>query len=261
MKKDIVTILKSMKEVSLGEKHKTEIKKHLLDHIGAPSHTTSSTNWYGLLWSHQFKVGYAALFITLSLGSTVVFAAEQALPGDLFYPVKTKVTERVERVFVASEPEPQAEYETKLVERRLQEAERLDREEEFEERTKKIAKEEIEKQADKAEQALAKVKIVRESKKNEESIQLMGTFSAPQATEMMSAKMNVRQDIDDDDNSDDKEDRDSRDDSRKARNSDDNDDNDNDDDRDSDLRKVFERHEDIVKKLDIKKNNRSREDR
>ena len=252
-----------MKEVRMDASEKAAMKKRLLERIGPEGSLVSSVSWYRLLWSHQLKVVYAVLFITLSVGSSVVFAAEQALPGDILYAVKTQVTERVERAFVAAAPETQARFETKLVERRLQEAEKLDKKEAFKEETKKIAKEEIEKQAEKAEKAFEKVRIARKpSNKSPEpddedaATMQMSTFSTPQAPvseENSNAKMDVKR------NSREIEAKDSDDrgeSSRKGRDSQD-DKRGRDDDKDLDLEKVFEKHKEIIKKLDIRKNNRS----
>ena len=263
MKKDIETILRSMKEVRMDVGEKAAMKKRLLDAIDPAESRVSSASWYSLFWSHQFRVAYAVLFITLSVSSGVVFAAENALPGDVLYAVKTKVTERVERAFVAAAPETQARFETKLVERRLQEAEKLDKKETFKEETKKIAKEEIEKQAEKAESAFEKVRIARKPSKSSEpdvnedaTIMQMSTFSAPQAPapeENSNAKMNAKRNFreieaedSDDRGESSRKGRDSRDDKKGG-----------DDDKDLDLEKVFEKHKEIIKKLDIRKNNRS----
>lgn len=254
--KDITEILKSLRNVRLHAHEKSAMRSRLVQHIGSTAPVTpSNISWYSMLWSHQFKVAYASFFITLSVGSTVVFAAEQALPGDILYPVKTKVTERVERVFVASEPFEQAEFETKLVERRFEEAEKLDQKELLvKEDTKNKAREEIEKQAEKAEKALAKTRDLRQAQTKEpvESM-MMQSFSAPVVdNESQSSKRGKSSDDSDRDDYDGEYD--DEDDNRGSGKNDD-------DEDDSDLDKVFKKHKDIAKKLDIKKNNRSRDDK
>ena len=65
-----------------------------------------------------------ALIIALCLGGGVSFAAENAVPGDALYVVKTEVNENV-RAALAVSTEAKARWQTKAAERRLQEAEKL----------------------------------------------------------------------------------------------------------------------------------------
>lgn len=65
-----------------------------------------------------------ALIIALALGGGVSFAAENAVPGDALYVVKTEVNENV-RAALAVSAEADARWHVKAAERRLQEAERL----------------------------------------------------------------------------------------------------------------------------------------
>ncbi len=65
-----------------------------------------------------------ALIIALLIGGGTSFAAERALPGDILYPVKVGVNEEV-RSFVAFTNQAQAELDTQLAQRRLEEAEKL----------------------------------------------------------------------------------------------------------------------------------------
>ena len=64
------------------------------------------------------------LIIALLVGGGVSYAAEGSLPGDAFYPVKVEVNERV-RAWAAVSGEAKTEWQTRLVERRLEEAETL----------------------------------------------------------------------------------------------------------------------------------------
>lgn len=269
--KDITEILKSLRNVRLDAHEKNAMRSRLVQHINSEVSIPSPVvSWYGILWSHQFKVGYASLFITLSVGSTVVFAAEQALPGDILYAVKTKVNEQVERAFVPSEPIQLAQFETKLVERRFEEAEKLDEKKLLvKEDTKSKAREEIEKQTEKAEKAIAKARTINQI---EVASALVQPVAEP-AANMMMRSFSVSENDNDDDVEDDqssKRGKNSDSSSRKEQSNDDGDDNDRrgkdndaqeDEDDESDLEKVFKKHSDIVKKLDIKKNNRSRDDR
>lgn len=65
-----------------------------------------------------------ALLGLLMSGSAASFAAENTVPGDMLYPVKIHVNENVMSA-VAVTPKAQAELDVKLVDRRLQEVEKL----------------------------------------------------------------------------------------------------------------------------------------
>ena len=57
-------------------------------------------------------------------GGGVSYAAEGAVPGDVLYPIKVSVNEEA-RDLVTFSPEAKADWESRLVERRLEEAEKL----------------------------------------------------------------------------------------------------------------------------------------
>jgi hypothetical protein len=67
----------------------------------------------------------ASVMIAVIIGGSAVYASEGSLPGDLLYPIKTKVVEPIE-IALAPTSEAKAEIETKFAERRLMEAETLD---------------------------------------------------------------------------------------------------------------------------------------
>jgi hypothetical protein len=60
----------------------------------------------------------------LAMGGGTAAAAENAVPGDLLYPIKTQVNEEV-RAALAISPEAKAAWEAKRAERRLEESEKL----------------------------------------------------------------------------------------------------------------------------------------
>lgn len=65
-----------------------------------------------------------ALIIALLIGGGTSFAAEGAAPGDVLYPVKVSFNEEA-RSLVAVSNEAQADWDVRLAERRLEEAEKL----------------------------------------------------------------------------------------------------------------------------------------
>ncbi len=65
-----------------------------------------------------------AIIIALMLGGGTSFAAENALPGDVLYPIKIHVNENVQELVAVSD-EAEAKVQAKLAARRLEEAEKL----------------------------------------------------------------------------------------------------------------------------------------
>ena len=65
-----------------------------------------------------------AIIIALLLGGGTSFAAENALPGDVLYPIKVNINEKAQEL-VAISSEADAKVQAKLAERRLEEAEKL----------------------------------------------------------------------------------------------------------------------------------------
>ena len=86
------------------------------------THATASR--LSLLYNLCIRPMAITLIITILLGGSASFAAERALPGDALYPVKIEMNERV-RAWAAVSNEAQAEWQTRVVERRLEEAETL----------------------------------------------------------------------------------------------------------------------------------------
>jgi len=74
------------------------------------------------------KLAYvlASIIITVLVGGSITYASENSLPGDLFYPVKTKIVEPI-KIALATTPKAKAEVEIELADKRLKEAETLDR--------------------------------------------------------------------------------------------------------------------------------------
>lgn len=71
-----------------------------------------------------FQPAFAAVFAVLMIGSGTSYAAENALPGDVLYPIKTVVNEGV-RAAIAVSPTAQVEWQTERVSRRLSEVQVL----------------------------------------------------------------------------------------------------------------------------------------
>lgn len=92
-------------------------------HIGR----TRPFGWFVPFLTPRPMPALLALLLVVFTGGGVSLAANNALPGDLLYPVKVSVNEEVRSVFTFSD-EAKLEFEIDRSERRLTEAERLDAE-------------------------------------------------------------------------------------------------------------------------------------
>jgi hypothetical protein len=110
-------------KVKLSSNEQEEIKANLLRQVFARSsmHTERPRVSPLSMW---FKFVPTALIAILFVGGGVSFAAKDTLPGDLLYPFKLGVTEKVQGLLLVSTKE-QAKFEIILVERRTEEAIKL----------------------------------------------------------------------------------------------------------------------------------------
>lgn len=148
---------KDLKKFSLKPSEKQEIRNALLSHIQAnplpttkrvskksghgapvasPFYTTvtavqkqlstvipqTSLAWYRFFRSSSYVTGLVVL--SLVLGGGVSLAAENALPGETLYSVKTNINEGVQSLLAVSD-ESRASLQVKFAGRRLEEAEKL----------------------------------------------------------------------------------------------------------------------------------------
>lgn len=128
---NIIKQLKSgAKHTKLSFSEKAEIRHALLAHVKQNPHTKSIFENYLIrspfsMQNLRSKKITAGLVIGgLLLSGSVSFAAENALPGDVLFPIKTNVNEKV-RGFAAVTPKAKAEWDVRLVERRIEEVEKI----------------------------------------------------------------------------------------------------------------------------------------
>lgn len=81
--------------------------------------------WPPFFHAKRFQAALLLGVIIVSYGSSAALAAEGALPGDVLYPVKTRVVEPLARLVAARTPTAKADFEATLLDRRLREAEAL----------------------------------------------------------------------------------------------------------------------------------------
>lgn len=140
-------IFKNLKKVTLSPEEKASIRRQLITEIG-PSQMSV---WQWLTNARPWRLAFASLLIAVGTGSLISLAAEGSLPGSVLYPIKTKINEPVARLFQINSPSTKINFETRLVEKRLIEAETLSSKQELNHPLKDKVKKEVVKQATKAE--------------------------------------------------------------------------------------------------------------
>lgn len=140
MDKEFESTIKKVRNIKLRDSEKSEMRAFLLQSL-ALAQTKQNQNviktktnrlyyYYQYIKNYYFMINknkfvptlIIALIIALT-GGTVAFA-EKAVPGDLLYGIKTSVTEPVAGIFALTKEE-KTEWQERLVERRLEEAQKL----------------------------------------------------------------------------------------------------------------------------------------
>lgn len=103
-----------------------------------------------------FKVLSATVIGGILIGGTVSFAAEGALPGNVLYSVKTEFNERVRGVASVT-PQAKADWDIKLVERRLLEVQEVGLLESVPLETKEIARANVKKYTERAQKRIVEL--------------------------------------------------------------------------------------------------------
>jgi len=91
--------------------------------FGKPSPVVVKRSPY-VFMSYHLRMTMAGFLLFVIAGTGTVSAAQGALPGDLLYPIKVSVNEKVE-VALAPTPAAKAEVQVRLAERRVDEAREL----------------------------------------------------------------------------------------------------------------------------------------
>lgn len=133
--KEFEKLSEEMKNIVLTQKERAALRFSILDFI--KTNPVSSQVLLRLIFQRSIIYSWQllALFIKKPMpillilalilgGGGVSFAAENALPGDVLYPVKVKVNEEVVAALAFS-PEAKVNWEARRLERRLEEAEHL----------------------------------------------------------------------------------------------------------------------------------------
>ena len=128
-------LFKRLKEVKLEKEKRESFRSFLVSFIkdnpvrnrGFVRQDYQRSNIYNqltLLFKKPMPVPIIAALIIVLGGGGASFAAEGAVPGDVLYPLKLQVNEKV-LSSVNFSPEAKAQWEIKLADRRLEEAEKL----------------------------------------------------------------------------------------------------------------------------------------
>ncbi len=128
MIKNFEQFIEVAKTLRLTGEEKGALKKSLISFIAAhPARSGFRISYFFAslrirILRPVFIFLIAALFLTGGVG--IAFAAEGTLPGDTLYPVKIYVNEKLVATFALT-AETKAKWETRIAERRLEEAEQL----------------------------------------------------------------------------------------------------------------------------------------
>ena len=125
--------LSDSRGISLTKEEKNAIRRNILlfmrdNPVIKGVDYRQSHKWFDAVFGFNFlrfaKIISVAVLIILLAGGGASFAAEGSLPGDIFYPVKIGVNEKI-RGFMAFSESSKAEFQVELAERRLEEVEKL----------------------------------------------------------------------------------------------------------------------------------------
>lgn len=164
MKLDLQKFFQDAKSVKLTPEEKSGILGHLTTYMA--NNPVRNMKLAGhKLWSNQlinFKLTFLkpmpiAIIIALLISGGASMAAENALPGDNLYPIKVSINENV-RGWLALSDQAEAKLQTKLAERRLEEAEKLAVQSKLSAETRAQLEESFQKFADRVEIKVSKFK-------------------------------------------------------------------------------------------------------
>ena len=123
MNKLLKHLQKNTEHIRLSDAEKGAMRARMHEAMGVsvqPRATKSPyTHWFFMSRSFAF-----AIVLVVLAGGGTTFAAEGSLPGDLLYPLKVNITERVETALALS-PKAKVVVNTKLAQRRIAEVQVL----------------------------------------------------------------------------------------------------------------------------------------
>lgn len=138
--------INDLKKTTLSSEEKALLRAHLISEMGINPEPTVQVRWSRS--SFHWRLVAMPLVAVLVIGGTVSASAAKSLPGQFLYSVKLSVNEELGRWVNFSLPAEIA-YETKLLTRRLEEAEQLDNLNQLDQTLKSVVRTNVVKQRDK----------------------------------------------------------------------------------------------------------------
>jgi hypothetical protein len=162
--KNIEEQLKTLREITLDVDKKAAVRENLVHtmydlkvstvrNVGAKRLHYGANIFEKVRLKKQIAVIVAS---TLFLGVGTSFAAEGTVPGDVLYPMKVHVNEKVQEL-TALTPNAQVKVQARIAERRLEEVEKLARENRLSTTTAESLEAEFEKHADRSRKEIEKI--------------------------------------------------------------------------------------------------------
>ena len=118
---------KQLRAITLSDAERVALRASLLAKMReSVAQRPVPSPWSQFFFSKRVQAALLSALIIIGYGSSITLAAEGSLPGDILYPIKTRVTEPVARLITVTSPAAEAKFETRLLEKRLEEAESLE---------------------------------------------------------------------------------------------------------------------------------------
>jgi len=157
--------IKRSREVDLSVEEKQTLRKSFLSEAGVHDSFKASikspfSNWVISNWSSKVRVVLASFLLIVLVSGGVVFAAEYSLPGNILYPVKTQITEKVARFLSNRSSDAKEKFEINLVKERLMEAEQLDKNRDLDDHNEQKIKKQV------IDQTIRAEKVIHDQVKN-----------------------------------------------------------------------------------------------
>ena len=170
MDKNTENTIYNLKKIHLEKDEKDALRARLLSEIHKTpfqSPYKNNNQWSILLHQNLSKkmLTVFACLVLLVTFSSVTFASESSLPGDMLYTIKTKINEPILRAVKAVTPAKSVNFETQIFEKRLIEAEELDQKGHLNEEKKKQIKTQLTDQNDRLENAVEQLVNTNKEKK------------------------------------------------------------------------------------------------
>lgn len=124
MKKFLKNIHDEAGHIRLTHAEKAAMKARIFGVAPTASPVQVTRSPYVFVWSATWTRALAAVMLFVIVGGGTASAAQGTLPGDLLYPIKVSITEKVEAA-IAPTAVAKAGVQVKLAERRIEEAEAL----------------------------------------------------------------------------------------------------------------------------------------